>query len=152
MTTSNPIDPIAGGYGSDRQSFSNDLVHFIVSDISASGLKKIMFFQPDTYVKFKIGPCGTYAQPEDNQTSIQRSPTHPLSCSTLPLLPHQGQCHRTHVQEHSVDPKWVGEFFKFVAFRSDFLEIEVKDKVAKPSLSRILGRRKILLSTILPFK
>ena len=29
---------------------------------------------------------------------------------------------------NSVDPKWVGEFFKFVALRSDTLEVEVKDR------------------------
>ena len=62
----------------------------------------------------------------------------------------QFQCHRTQELENSVDPKWVGEFFKFVALQSDTLEIEVKDKVAKPSLSRVLGKRRVVLSTILP--
>ena len=54
------------------------------------------------------------------------------------------------MRDSTVDPKWVGEFFKFVAFKTDFLEIEVKDKVAKPNISRIMGKRRVLLSTILP--
>ena len=40
--------------------------------------------------------------------------------------------------------------FTFVGFPSDVLEIEVKDKFAKsgPSISRILGKRKISLSSL----
>lgn len=154
-----------------------------------------MFFQPDTYVKFKIGPSVNSEQPPAMnsswppldgavETGIQllshrgglftpsKGGGNTAANTTLPHLPNQGQvcatvwvllkssyvmvikivfqCHRTQVRDNTVDPKWVGEFFKFVAFKTDFLEIEVKDKVAKPNISRIMGKRRVLLSTILP--
>ena len=135
---------------------------FLFADISARGLKKIMFFQPDTYVKFRIGPYGTTGSSSPSEekgsgsSTLLRSPTSSFSSqhgrSTLPMLPHQGQCYRTQVQGGTMDPKWVGEFFKFIGYGSDYLEIEVKDKVAKskPCLSRILGKRKVQLSSLFP--
>ena len=41
--------------------------------------------------------------------------------------------------------------FTFVGFTSDVLEIEVKDRFARsrPSISRILGKRKIQLSSLM---
>ena len=108
-----------------------DLVQFVLSGLSATGLKKGLFFNPDPYVKFKIGPGYSDAN------SI--------------FLPHHGQNCRTTVVENTTEPKWPGQQFTFVGFSSDVLEIEVKDRFAKsrPSISRYLGKRKIQLSSLM---
>ncbi len=51
----------------------------------------------------------------------------------------------------STDPKWTSQQFTFVGFLSDILEVEVKDKFARsrPIISRFLGKRKILLASLL---
>ena len=108
-----------------------DLVQFVLSGLSATGLKKGLFFNPDPYVKFKIGPGYSDAN------SI--------------FLPHHGQNCRTTVVENTTEPTWPGQQFTFVGFSSDVLEIEVKDRFAKsrPSISRFLGKRKIQLSSLM---
>ena len=88
-----------------------DLVQFVLSGLSATGLKKGLFFNPDPYVKFKIGPGYS------DVNSI--------------FLPHHGQNCRTTVVENTTEPKWPGQQFTFVGFSSDVLEIEVKDRFAK---------------------
>ena len=85
------------------------------ADISATGLKKIMFFQPDTYVKFKIGPVmssdpamNSSWPPSDGGATTESVGGNPLfsthrgggfftpptfkgNATTLPHLPNQGQ-------------------------------------------------------------
>ena len=63
-----------------------DLVQFVISGLLAKGLKKGLFFAPDPYVKFKIGPGYS------DQHSI--------------FLPHHGQNCRTTVVENTTEPKW----------------------------------------------
>ena len=63
-----------------------DLVQFVISGIFAKGLKKGLFFAPDPYVKFKIGPGYS------DHNSI--------------VLPHHGQNCRTTVVESTTEPKW----------------------------------------------
>ena len=63
-----------------------DLVQFVISGLLAKGLKKGLFFAPDPYVKFKIGPGYS------DQNSI--------------FLPHHGQNCRTTVVENTTEPKW----------------------------------------------
>ena len=63
-----------------------DLVQFVIKGLFAKGLKKGLFFAPDPYVKFKIGPG--YA----DHNSV--------------YLPHHGQNCRTIVVENTTEPIW----------------------------------------------
>ena len=63
-----------------------DLVQFVISQLYAKSLKKGLFFNPDPYVKFKIGPGYS------DHNSI--------------FLPHHGQNCRTTVVENTTEPKW----------------------------------------------
>ncbi len=63
-----------------------DLVQFVIRRLSARGLKKGLFFAPDPYVKFRIGPG------YGDHNSI--------------FLPHHGQNCRTTVVESTTEPKW----------------------------------------------
>lgn len=110
----------------------DDLVQFIISGLFAKGLKKGLFFAPDPYVKFRIGPASV-----NDQNSV--------------YLPHHGQNCRTTVVENSTEPKWPEQQFTFVGFSTDVLEIEVKDRFAKsrPSISRFIGKRKLQLFSLL---
>ena len=63
-----------------------DLVQFVISGLNARGLKKGIFFAPDPYVKFRIGPG------YNDHNSI--------------FLPHHGQNCRTTVVESTTEPKW----------------------------------------------
>ena len=63
-----------------------DLVQFVINGLFAKGLKKGLFFAPDPYVKFKIGPG--YA----DHNSV--------------YLPHHGQNCRTIVVENTTEPIW----------------------------------------------
>ncbi|KAK7070357.1 hypothetical protein SK128_005789 [Halocaridina rubra] len=103
------------------------LLHFTLSNLSAHGLRRGMFFQPDPYVKLRILPGET-------QT----------------LLPHHGQESRSCVAENTVNPTWKRQEFSFVAYLHDILEIELKDKFAKsrPIISRFLGRLTIQVATL----
>jgi hypothetical protein len=69
-------------------SFHNpeDLVQFVLSGLFARGLKKGIFFAPDPYVKFKIGPG------YGDHNSV--------------YLPHHGQNCRTTMVENTTDPRW----------------------------------------------
>ena len=71
-----------------RSTFHNpeDLVQFVIKGLFAKGLKKGLFFAPDPYVKFKIGPG--YA----DHNSV--------------YLPHHGQNCRTIVVENTTEPIW----------------------------------------------
>ena len=75
-----------------------DLVQFVISGLLAKGLKKGLFFAPDPYVKFKIGPGYS------DQHSI--------------FLPHHGQNCRTTVVENTTEPKWPEQ----VKYLNNFLE------------------------------
>ena len=76
------------GLESSSSTYHNpeDLVQFVISGLLAKGLKKGLFFAPDPYVKFKIGPGYS------DQHSI--------------FLPHHGQNCRTTVVENTTEPKW----------------------------------------------
>ncbi len=107
-------------------------VQFVVTDIGASNLKKGLFFSPDPYVKFKVSPglVGGRHRP----------------------APHHGQHCRTEVRRNTVDPAWDRRTeFLFIAYLSDFLEVEIKDKFAKsrPTITRNLGKLKIAISQLL---
>ena len=128
-----------------------NLVQFIISGLKAKGLKKGMFFQPHPYVKLRIGPdAPNLPSPQPSQFPGGFGNTMPVQPFALPNLPHHGQNQRTQVLENTTEPSWDHEQFTFVGFPSDVLEIEVKDKFARsgPSISRILGRRKISLSSL----
>ena len=74
-----------------------DLVQFVIKGLFAKGLKKGLFFAPDPYVKFKIGPG--YA----DHNSV--------------YLPHHGQNCRTIVVENTTEPIWpeqVGTYLLYV--------------------------------------
>ena len=74
-----------------------DLVQFVIKGLFAKGLKKGLFFAPDPYVKFKIGPG--YA----DHNSV--------------YLPHHGQNCRTIVVENTTEPIWpeqVGTYTYFM--------------------------------------
>ncbi|XP_066942089.1 uncharacterized protein [Macrobrachium rosenbergii] len=103
------------------------LLHFTLANLSAHGLRRGMFFQPDPYVKLRI-------LPGESQT----------------LLPHHGQESRSCVAENTVNPTWKRQEFSFVAYMHDILEIELKDKFAKsrPIISRFLGRLTIQVATL----
>ena len=77
-----------GGDFSLQTSYHNpeDLVQFVISKLQARGLKKGLFFNPDPYVKFKIGPG------YNDHNSI--------------FLPHHGQNCRTTVVENTTEPTW----------------------------------------------
>ena len=104
-----------------------DLVQFVISGLSAKGLKKSLFFAPDPYVKFRIGPG------YNDHNSI--------------FLPHHGQNCRTTVVENTTEPKWPGQVnfrFKlsFISFEDSsgneekfecILENEIKSNPEKKS-------------------
>uniref|UniRef100_A0A8C1VBC4 HECT-type E3 ubiquitin transferase n=1 Tax=Cyprinus carpio TaxID=7962 RepID=A0A8C1VBC4_CYPCA len=91
------------------------------SFLTAVGLKKGMFFNPDPYLKISIQP-GKH--------------------SIFPALPHHGQEKRSGIICSTVSPVWKRERFNFVSLPTDVLEIEVKDKFAKsrPIIKRFLGK------------
>ncbi|XP_069999531.1 uncharacterized protein [Penaeus vannamei] len=103
------------------------LLRFTLTNFSAHGLRRGMFFQPDPYVKLRI-------LPGESQT----------------LLPHHGQEARSAVAENTVNPTWKRQDFTFVAYLHDILEVELKDKFAKsrPIISRFLGRLTIQVATL----
>lgn len=74
-----------------ESSFHNpeDLVQFVLKGLKAKGLKKGIFFAPDPYVKFKIGPG--------------------FSDHNSLYLPHHGQNCRTTVVENTTEPIWPGQ-------------------------------------------
>ncbi|KAK8742046.1 hypothetical protein OTU49_002076, partial [Cherax quadricarinatus] len=102
-------------------------IRFTLSNISAHGLRRGIFFQPDPYVKLRI-------LPGESRT----------------LLPHHGQEARSSVVENTVNPSWKRQEFTFVAYLHDVLEVELKDKFAKsrPIISRFLGRLTIQVATL----
>lgn len=99
----------------------SEIVQFKLSGLRARCLKKGMFFNPDPYVKMCI-------QPGKDQTTL--------------TLPHHGQEVRTCVAENTIHPSWASQEFTFIAYPTDVIEFEVKDKFAKsrPIISRFLGR------------
>ena len=83
----NPQNPgFLGLESSSTYHNPEDLVQFVISGLLAKGLKKGLFFAPDPYVKFKIGPGYS------DQNSV--------------FLPHHGQNCRTTVVENNIEPKW----------------------------------------------
>ncbi|XP_055949305.1 E3 ubiquitin-protein ligase HECW1-like isoform X1 [Argiope bruennichi] len=125
--TSHGVDDVLVGYSS--QQYPVEMVKFTLSNIYARNLKKGMFFNPDPYVKISI-------QPGKSEGVL--------------LLPHHGQVCRTIIAESTTQPCWPGQF-EFIAYPSDILEFEVKDKFAKsrPIISRFLGKFSIQICLLL---
>ena len=99
----NPQNPgFLGLESSSTYHNPEDLVQFVISGLLAKGLKKGLFFAPDPYVKFKIGPGYS------DQNSV--------------FLPHHGQNCRTTVVENSIEPKWPEQvtLFKVVLITESF--------------------------------
>ena len=99
----NPQNPgFLGLESSSTYHNPEDLVQFVISGLLAKGLKKGLFFAPDPYVKFKIGPGYS------DQNSV--------------FLPHHGQNCRTTVVENSIEPKWPEQvtLFKVVLITVSF--------------------------------
>ncbi|XP_076361477.1 E3 ubiquitin-protein ligase HECW2-like isoform X1 [Tachypleus tridentatus] len=124
---------IQNGYGSEEvfspgssQPAPVEMVRFSLTSIQAKNLKKGMFFSPDPYVKVSVQPGR-----EEGVLS----------------LPHHGQECRSAVAESTINPSW-NEKFEFIAFPSDILEFEVKDKFSKsrPIINRFLGKLSIQVS------
>lgn len=115
------------GYSS--QQYPVEMVRFTLSNLHARNLKKGMFFSPDPYVKISV-------QPGKGEGVL--------------LLPHHGQVCRTGIAESTTHPSWPGQF-EFIAYPTDILEFEVKDKFAKsrPIISRFLGRLSVQVSQLL---
>ncbi|KAF4518156.1 hypothetical protein B566_EDAN007847 [Ephemera danica] len=90
--------------------------------LSARGLRRSVFFNPDPYVKLRIRPGSS------EEGSL--------------LLPHHGQESRTAAREATTHPSWDTQAFRFSALPQDMLDIEVKDKFSKsrPLVNRYLGR------------
>lgn len=88
-----------------------------------------MFFNPDPYLKMCI---------------------HPGEGESILWLHHHGQITRTSISEATVDPNWSGKYH-FIAYPSDMIVFEVKDKFARsrPSMSRFLGRVKVPVNELL---
>ncbi|XP_042900847.1 E3 ubiquitin-protein ligase HECW2 isoform X2 [Parasteatoda tepidariorum] len=120
-------DEVLVGYSS--QQYPVEMVKFTLSNLYAKNLKKGMFFNPDPYVKITI---------------------HPGKGEGVFLLPHHGQVCRTGIAEATTQPCWPGQF-EFIAYPSDILEFEVKDKFAKsrPIISRFLGKFSIQICLLL---
>ena len=90
----NPQNPgFLGLESSSTYHNPEDLVQFVISGLLAKGLKKGLFFAPDPYVKFKIGPGYS------DQNSV--------------FLPHHGQNCRTTVVENNIEPKWPEQVMLF---------------------------------------
>ncbi|XP_064456152.1 E3 ubiquitin-protein ligase HECW2-like [Ornithodoros turicata] len=117
-TVNGHASDIIVGYSS--QQIPTEMVKFYLTNLHGRNLKKGMFFNPEPYVKMCIQPG--------------------LGDGVL-LLPHHGQVCRTGPAEATVNPSWMGQF-EFIAYPSDMLEFEVKDKFARsrPLVSRFLGR------------
>ena len=99
----NPQNPgFLGLESSSTYHNPEDLVQFVISGLLAKGLKKGLFFAPDPYVKFKIGPGYS------DQNSV--------------FLPHHGQNCRTTVVENNIEPKWPEQvtLFKVVLITESF--------------------------------
>ncbi|GFV83787.1 e3 ubiquitin-protein ligase HECW1 [Trichonephila clavipes] len=125
--TSHGVDDVLVGYSS--QQYPVEMVKFTLSNLYARNLKKGMFFNPDPYVKISIQPG---------------------KAEGVLLLPHHGQVCRTTIAESTTQPCWPGQF-EFIAYPSDILEFEVKDKFAKsrPIISRFLGKFSIQICLLL---
>ncbi|KAG8192624.1 hypothetical protein JTE90_017189 [Oedothorax gibbosus] len=116
------VDEILVGHSSHPV----EMVKFTLSNLCARGLRKGLFFSPDPYAKMQV-------QPGEGV-----------------LLPHHGQVCRTTTADATTTPNWPGQF-EFIAYPSDVLEFEVKDKFAKsrPIISRFLGKFSIQISLLL---
>ncbi|GIY11306.1 hypothetical protein CEXT_162782 [Caerostris extrusa] len=125
--TSHGVDDVLVGYSS--QQYPVEMVKFTLSNLYARNLKKGMFFNPDPYVKISIQPG---------------------KAEGVLLLPHHGQVCRTTIAESTTQPCWPGQF-EFIAYPSDILDFEVKDKFAKsrPIISRFLGKFSIQICLLL---
>uniref|UniRef100_A0A671QU99 HECT-type E3 ubiquitin transferase n=1 Tax=Sinocyclocheilus anshuiensis TaxID=1608454 RepID=A0A671QU99_9TELE len=124
ITVKNPGVTVGAEGQVDGQSVTEHcrkLVSFTLSDISAQGLKKGMFFNPDPYLKMSIQPGKR---------------------NGFPTFTHHGQERRASIISNTTNPVWHGEKYTFVALMTDVLEIEVKDKFAKsrPIIKRFLGQ------------
>ncbi|XP_054717519.1 E3 ubiquitin-protein ligase HECW1-like [Uloborus diversus] len=124
---SHGTDDVLVGYSS--QQYPVEMVKFTLSNLHARNLKKGMFFNPDPYVKISI-------QPGKGEGVL--------------LLPHHGQVCRTGIAESTTHPSWPGQF-EFIAYPSDILDFEVKDKFAKsrPIISRFLGKFSVQICLLL---
>uniref|UniRef100_A0AAY4B7Q5 HECT-type E3 ubiquitin transferase n=1 Tax=Denticeps clupeoides TaxID=299321 RepID=A0AAY4B7Q5_9TELE len=118
------------GDGQPGQEISRKMVSFTLSDIRAVGLKKGMFFNPDPYLKMSIQPGKR---------------------GSFPASPHHGQERRASIISNTTNPVWHGEKHTFVAFMTDILLIEVKDKFAKsrPIIKRFLGQLHVPVQRLL---
>ncbi|XP_035222426.1 E3 ubiquitin-protein ligase HECW1-like isoform X2 [Stegodyphus dumicola] len=124
---SHGTEDVLVGYSS--QQYPVEMVKFTLSNLHARNLKKGMFFNPDPYVKISI-------QPGKGEGVL--------------LLPHHGQVCRTGIAESTTHPSWPGQF-EFIAYPSDILDFEVKDKFAKsrPIISRFLGKFSVQICLLL---
>lgn len=120
-------DEVLVGYSS--QQYPVEMVKFTLANLHARNLKKGMFFNPDPYVKISV-------QPGKGEGVL--------------LLPHHGQVCRTVIAESTTHPSWPGQF-EFIAYPSDILDFEVKDKFAKsrPIISRFLGKLSVQVCQLL---
>ncbi|OQR70550.1 E3 ubiquitin-protein ligase HECW1-like, partial [Tropilaelaps mercedesae] len=110
------------GYSS--QQFPQEMLRFTVTNLHAQNLKRNLFFSPDPYVKMSV-------QPGPGEGVL--------------LLPHHGQVLRTAAAESTVNPRWTRLQFEFIAYPSDVLEFEVKDKFSRPRplMCRFLGKLRV---------
>lgn len=115
------------GYSS--QQFPQEMLRFTVTNLHAQNLKRNLFFSPDPYVKM----------------SVQPGPGEGVF-----LLPHHGQVLRTAAAESTVNPRWTRLQFEFIAYPSDMLEFEIKDKFSRPRplMSRFLGKLRVSIQEL----
>lgn len=115
------------GYSS--QQFPQEMLRFTVTNLHAQNLKRSLFFSPDPYVKMSV-------QPGPGEGVL--------------LLPHHGQVLRTAAAESTVNPRWTRLQFEFIAYPSDVLEFEIKDKFSRPRplMSRFLGKLRVSIQEL----